>query len=104
MVPMGLQRVKIMAMEITSEGSFRQKQGPNHQEILPSNNLKMFIHRNPEIPDDSDSEHGSDSEDSVPPSQDSAIGSQESVPENPSPVPSDTTTVLYANPESYTHC
>ena len=32
-------------------------------------------------------------------SQDSAIGSQESVPENPSPIPSDATTVLYPNPE-----
>ena len=48
---------------------------------------------------DGDSEYGSDSEDSVQASQDSAIGLQERVPENPSPVPSDVMTVLYPNPE-----
>ena len=58
-----------------------------------------LIHRNPEIPDDSDSEYGSDDEDSVPASQESGIGSQESVPENPSPIPSDAMTVLYPNPD-----
>ena len=63
------------------------------------NHLKRLIHRNLEIPADSDSEYGSDNEDSVPASQDSAIGSQESVPENPSPIPSDAMTVLYPNPE-----
>ena len=61
----------------------------------PPNHLKRFIHRNPEIPDDSDSEYGSDNEDSVPALQESGIGSQESVPENPS----DATTVLYPNPD-----
>ena len=45
------------------------------------------------------SEYGSDNEDSVPASQDSAIGSQESVPENPSHISSDAMTVLYPNPE-----
>ena len=40
-----------------------------------------------------------DSEDSVPASQESGIGLQESVPENPSPVPSDAMTVLYPNPD-----
>ena len=43
----------------------------------PRNHLKRFIHRNPEIPDDSDSEYGSDNEDSVPASQESGIGLQE---------------------------
>ena len=65
----------------------------------PPNHLKRFIHRNPEIPDDSDSEYGSDNEDSVPASQESGIGLQESVPENPSPIPSDAMTVLYPNPD-----
>ena len=63
----------------------------------PPNHLKRFIHRNPEIPDDSDSEYGSDNEDSVQALQESSIGSQESVPENPSLIPSDATTVLYPN-------
>ena len=63
------------------------------------NHLKRFIHRNPEIPGDSDSEYGSDNEDSVPASHDSAVGLQECVPENPSYIPSDATTVLYPNPE-----
>ena len=63
------------------------------------NHLKRFIHRNPEICVDSDSEYGSDNEDSVPASQDSAIGSQESVTENPSHISSDAMTVLYPNPE-----
>ena len=65
----------------------------------PPNHLKSFIHRNPEICGDSDSEYGSDNEDSVPASQDSAIGLQESVPENPRHVSSDATAVLYPNPE-----
>ena len=56
----------------------------------PPNHLKRFIHRNPEILGDSDSEYGSDNEDSVPASQDTAIGSQESVPENPNPEKGDT--------------
>ena len=76
-----------------------KNKGQITKKSYPPNHLKRFIHRNPEIPDDSDSEYGSDSEDSVPGSQDSAIGLQESVPENPSPVPSDATTVLYPNPE-----
>ena len=76
-----------------------KNKGQNSQKSYPPNHLKRFIHRNPEIPDDSDSEYGSDNEDSVPASQDSAIGSQESVLDNPSPVPSDATTVLYPNPE-----
>ena len=63
------------------------------------NYLNRLIHRNPEIPDDSDSEYGSDNEDSVPASQESGIGLQERFPENPSPIPSDATTVLYQNPE-----
>ena len=76
-----------------------KNKGQITKKSYPPNHLKRFIHRNPEIPDDSDSEYGSDSEDSVPASQDSAIGSQESVPENPSPIPSDVMTVLYPNPE-----
>ena len=60
----------------------------------PPNHLKRFIHRNPEIPDDSDSEYGSDNEDSVLASQESGIGSQESVPENLSPIPSNAATLL----------
>ena len=63
------------------------------------NYLKRFIHRNPEIPDDSDSEYGSDNEDSVPDTQESGIGLQESVPENPSAIPSDAIIVLYTNPD-----
>ena len=50
------------------------------QMSYPPNHLKRFIHRNPEIPDDSDSEYGFDNEDIVPASQESGIGSQESVP------------------------
>ena len=76
-----------------------KNKGQISKKSYPPNRLKRFIHRNPEIPDDSDSEYGSDNEDSVPASQDSAIGSQESVPENPSPIPSDSMTVLYPNPE-----
>ena len=76
-----------------------KNKGQISKKSYPPNHLKRFIHRNPEIPGDSDSEYGSDNEDSVPASQDSAIGSQESVPENPSYVPSDAMTVLYPNPE-----
>ena len=76
-----------------------KNKGQISKKSYPPNHLKRFIHRNPEIPDDSDSEFGSDNEDSVPASQDSAIGSQECVPENPSSVPSDAMTVLYPNPE-----
>ena len=76
-----------------------KNKGQITKKSYPPNHLKRFIHRNSEIPDDSDSEYESDSKDSVPASQDSAIGSQESVPENPSPVPSDVMTVLYPNPE-----
>ena len=75
------------------------------RKAYPPNHLKKFIHRNPEILD-SDSEYGSDNEDSVPALQESAIAlqesvlaSQESVPGNTSPVLSDADTVLYANPE-----
>ena len=66
-----------------------KNKGQISKKSYPPNHLKRFIHRNPEIPDDIDSEYGSDNEDSVPASQDSAIGSQESVPENPSPISSD---------------
>ena len=76
-----------------------KNKGQISKKSYPPNHLKSFIHRNSEIPGDSDSEYGSDNEDSVPASQDSAIGSQESVPENPSYIPSDFTTVLYPNPE-----
>ena len=76
-----------------------RNKGQASKKSYPPNHLKRFIHRNPEIPEDSDSEYGSDNEDSVPASQESGIGSQESVPENPSPVPSDATTVLYPNPD-----
>ena len=75
-----------------------KSKGQVSKKSYPPNYLKRFIHRNPEIPDDSDSEYESDNEDSVPASQESGIGSQESVPENPSPVPSDAMTVLYPNP------
>ena len=64
--------------------------GQVSKKSYPPNHLKRFIHRNPEIPYDSDSEYGSDNEDSVP-------ALQESVPENPSAIPSDATTVLYPN-------
>ena len=76
-----------------------KNKGQVSKKSYPPNHLKRFIHRNPEIPDDSDSEYGSDNEDSVPASQESGIGLQESVPENPSPIPSDATTVLYPNPD-----
>ena len=76
-----------------------KNKGQVSKKSYPPNHLKRFTHRNPEIPDDSDSEYGSDNEDSVPASQESGTGSQESVPENPSPVPSDATTVLYPNPD-----
>ena len=82
----------LMALSGKNKGQVSKKSDP-------LNHLKRFIHRNPEIPDDSDSEYGSDNEDSVPASQESGIGSQESVPENPSPVLSDATTVLYPNPD-----
>ena len=71
-----------------------KNKGQVSKKSYPPNHLKRFIHRNPEIPDDSESEYGSDNEDSVPASQDSGIGSQESIPENSSPVPSDAMTVL----------
>ena len=54
-----------------------KKKGQISKKSYPPNHLKRFIHRNPEIRGDSDSEYGSDNEDSVPASQDSAIGSQE---------------------------
>ena len=76
-----------------------KNKGQVSKKSYPPNHLKRFIHRNPEIPDDSNSEYGSDNEDSVPALQESGIGSQESVPENPSPVPSDAMTVLYPNPD-----
>ena len=76
-----------------------KNKGQISKKSYPPNYLKRFIHRNPEIPGDSDSEYGSDNEDSVPASQDSAIGSQESVPENASHISSDAMTVLYPNPE-----
>ena len=76
-----------------------KNKGQITKKSYPPNHLKRFIHRNPEIPDDSDSEYGSGSKDSVPASQDSAILLQKSVPENPSPIPSDAMTVLYPNPE-----
>ena len=76
-----------------------KSKGQVSKKSYPPYHLKRFIHRNPEIPDDSDSEYGSDNEDSVPASQESGIGLQESVPENPSPIPSDATTLLYPNPD-----
>ena len=76
-----------------------KNKGQVSKKSYPPSHLKSFIHRNPEIPDDSDSEYGSDNEDSVPASQESGIGLQESVPENPSPVPSNAMTVLYPNPD-----
>ena len=82
-----------------------KNKGQVSKKAYPPNHLKRFIHRNPEIPD-SDSEYGSDNEDSVPASQESGIGSQESVPasqesvpDNTSPVLSDADTVLYVNPD-----
>ena len=51
-----------------------KNKGQMSKKSYPPNHLKRFIHRNPEIPGDSDSEYGSDNEDSVPASQDSAIG------------------------------
>ena len=76
-----------------------KNKGQVSKKSYPPNHLKRFIHRNPEIPDDSYFEYASDNEDSVPASQESGIGSQESIPENPSPIPSDATTVLYPNPD-----
>ena len=76
-----------------------KSKGQVSKKSYPPNHLKRFIHRNPEIPDDSDSEYGSNNEDSAPASQESGIGSQESVPENPSAVPSDAITVLYPKPD-----
>ena len=78
-----------------------KNKGQVFKKAYPPNHLKRFIHRNPEIPD-SDSEYGSDNEDSVPASRESGIASQESVPasqQSTSPVPSDADTVLYANPD-----
>ena len=46
-----------------------KNKGQVSKKSYPPNHLKRFIHRNPEIPDDSDSEYGSDNEDSVPASQ-----------------------------------
>ena len=76
-----------------------KNKGQVSKKSYPPNHLKRFIHRNPEILDDSDSEYGSDNKDSVPASQESGIGLQESVPENPSPIPNDAMTVLYPNPD-----
>ena len=53
-----------------------KNKGQVSKKSYPPNHLKRFIHRNLEIPDDSDSEYGSDNEDSVPASQESGIGSQ----------------------------
>ena len=76
-----------------------KNKGQVSKKSYPPNHLKRFIHRNPEIPDGSDYEYGSDNKDSVPASQESGIGLQESVPKNPSAIPSDATTVLYTNPD-----
>ena len=51
-----------------------KNKGQISKKSYPPNHFKRFIHRNPEIPGDSDSEYGSDNEDSAPASQDSAIG------------------------------
>ena len=78
-----------------------KNKGQVSKKAYPPNYLKRFIHRNPEILD-SDSEYGSDNEDSVPASQENGIVLQESVPtsqESTSPVQSDADTVLYANPD-----
>ena len=63
----------------------------------PPNHLKRFICKTKRFWMIVILEYGSDNKDSVPASQENGIGSQESVPENPSAVPSDTTTVLYLN-------
>ena len=76
-----------------------KNKGQESKKSYPPNHLKRFIHRNAEIPDDIDYEYGSDNEDSVPASQESGIRLQESVPENPSPIPSDATADLYPNPD-----
>ena len=76
-----------------------KNKGQVTKKSYPPNHLKRFIHRNPEIPDDSDSEYGSENEDSVPASQESGIGLQESVPENSSLISSDAMTVLFPNPD-----
>ena len=76
-----------------------KNKGQVSKKSYPPNHLKRFIHRNPEIPDDSDSEYQSDNEDIVPALQESGIGLHESVPENPSLIPSDAMTVLYPNPD-----
>ena len=76
-----------------------KNKGQVSKKSYPPNQLKRFIHRNPGILDDSDSEYGFDNEESVPASQESDKGSKESVPENSSPIPSDATTVLYPNPD-----
>ena len=76
-----------------------KNKGQVSKKSYPPNHLKRFIQRSPEIPDDSDSEYGSDNEDIVPASQESGIRSQESVLENPSPILSDAMTVLYPNPD-----
>ena len=99
MAPMRLQRKDDGNGNYLLKSLSGKNKGQISKKCHPPNHLKKFIHRNPEIPDDSDSEYGSDNEDSVPASQDSAIGSQQSVPENPSHVSSDATTVLYPNPE-----
>ena len=75
-----------------------KNKGQVSKKAYPPNHPKRFIHRNPETPD-SDSEYGSNNEDLVPASQESGIASQENVPDNTSPVPSDADTVLYASPD-----
>ena len=78
-----------------------KNKGQVSKKAYSPNNLKPLIHRNPEIPD-SDSEYGSDNEDSVPASQESGIALQGSVPASQESIsldPSDADTLLYANPD-----
>ena len=49
-----------------------KNKGQVSKKVYSPNHLKRFIYRNPEIPD-SNSEYGSDNEDSVPASQESGI-------------------------------
>ena len=76
-----------------------KNKGQVSKKPYPPNHLKRFTQRNPEITDDSESEYGSDNEDSVPASQESGIGLQESVPQNLSLILSDAMPVLYPNPD-----
>ena len=64
-----------------------ENKGQVSKKSYPPNHPKRFIHRNPEIPDDSDSEYESGNENSVPASQESGIGSQKVFKRTPVPFP-----------------